>query len=447
MPFSVSSQPLLSAQVPCQEATIAAHRNCVLVVREELQVVHSPNMLLQMRDHFLTLHLPHAQLSLRTTRDNEADVGSDLHRGHAALVGIVDVPQVLALLVIESHQPPIAASSDEDVLRACDRRRVSARLCRASQLGAVIVGVPERHQAVRTTRQEVVRDAHRVGDIIHGPTRKLIVQLNRQVLATDPEGTAAGGHCHDLAAVGAEGHRRERAIQADLPLLSHVHRRGPRSDGGRPIASTHHQASLVAGNADHAEHAAGADGHEALERPILHQNDGHITCGGPSGQILLIRQERHAREIACRLARTAHKVGHQLALRGVEVPHRDAFPPTGRCQVLVSLSPLDVPDKATANHAQRGLGAELAVCDDQAAGGVVYEDALVDNVATTEKQPVIVREAQCVDAVVLLLETRHLLLDLKIPQDDVCVLALLTCRAEAPIVRYSHAGDEVVMAL
>mmetsp|Transcript_171165 Transcript_171165/g.416183 ORF Transcript_171165/g.416183 Transcript_171165/m.416183 type:complete len:275 (+) Transcript_171165:98-922(+) len=144
----VRREPLLRGQVPGQQAAVAAHRDGVLVVREQLHLVHAGAVLLQVRGHLSRPELPDPHLALRSSGHDEARVGGHLHGGHAPFVGVVDLPEVLALHAVERHEAAVAAAGHQHVLRARYGDGVGPRPHVAPQPRAVVVGVPERDGAV-----------------------------------------------------------------------------------------------------------------------------------------------------------------------------------------------------------------------------------------------------------------------------------------------------------
>jgi len=111
------------------------------------------------------------------------------------------------------------------------------------------------------------------------------------------------------------------------------------------------------------------------------------------------------------------------------------------------LTALDVPDKTTWNNAQCRLWIDITPCNDQTTRAIPDEETTIYCIATGDEEPVIMGEADSINAMVVLLKAKSQAFGIKIPKHNICVRALLACGAKVARVGYSKASDELVMAL
>mmetsp|Transcript_39906 Transcript_39906/g.64518 ORF Transcript_39906/g.64518 Transcript_39906/m.64518 type:complete len:304 (-) Transcript_39906:625-1536(-) len=295
MPLSVSCQSLLRSQVPGQEASVTAHGDGVLVVREELEIVDTGSVLFQVRDHVSRFDLPNTKLPFCTTGNDEAHVGGELDRGDATLVRIVYVPKILPLIDIPAVQLAVVAAGNYDVLRSRYRQWVGTRPCGTPQLGGVVVGIPKRHQTISAAGQEMVRDLHRIRDVVESSCGHLAVRLHREVLGSDQEAKTVCRDRQQLRTARRQGHRSHRPVQPDLPLLPEIEWAAASEDCACPISANHCKPRAARdGKTSHASHSARTDRDEGLNNPIFHEDHCHVSCGGACKQILVILGKRQA---------------------------------------------------------------------------------------------------------------------------------------------------------
>ena len=124
--LSLRADSLLGTQVPAQNRLVASACKQMLIIWEELNLSHAARVLLKVRNELTRADLPDSDFALHSSRADELAALGQANRSNTTLVGVVDLPEKLAVVNSVCPNLAIRPAAENDLVCEDGAERMNA---------------------------------------------------------------------------------------------------------------------------------------------------------------------------------------------------------------------------------------------------------------------------------------------------------------------------------